>query len=167
VSQFPAQIVSQRLGVLKLVESPINEWTLHRQYVPLGHVKFESDGVLLRETGVEITVAPPSAGITDAAVFGALVDDLVDEVVGGLPEILHAATEVVEEAIGEFWQIEDEAAPSVQELMRQSELWHIHLNPADRQHMLTLFDRGDLIGGHDLVIYLNAHLYPVSANFDG
>ncbi|MBX9736768.1 MAG: hypothetical protein K2X32_07570 [Phycisphaerales bacterium] len=167
MSQFPAKIVSQRLGELSLVESRLY-WSVSRTYEPVDPVNLRRGDLLVRESGLKVTIWPPSAGIADDAAFGGLVDALYDRCIGDLPSILTGATECVQEAIGEFWQIDDEPAPAAGELIRLSELTQIDLRVGgDDHHIVSLYDIAELIGGHDLMIYLDHDFQPVMAHFDG
>ncbi len=168
MAPFPAKIVSQRLGVLALVQYRISDVSVHRHYEPAEPIEFRGGGVLVRKSGLGVALWPPSSGVPDASAFGALVDDLYDRLTSALPEILTAATGCVEDAIGIFWQIDDEPAPKASDLLRLSELVRINFAAGSGdEHVVMLYDTADLIGGHDLLIYLDADLRPTGAHFDG
>ncbi len=85
-------------------------------------------------------------------------------------ELLHQATPLIDEAIRDFWGIPDEAPPAATELLESGELRSIFINgtpESDSTHHIHVFDRGDLIGGHDLFIELDDTFAPVEARFDG
>jgi hypothetical protein len=83
-----------------------------------------------------------------------------------MDDVIQQAIPIIEEAIEEFWQIRDEPAPGVLELFRRGELRQINMSMGEDEHELHIYD-GGVLGGHDLILSLDAKWQPLSAYFDG
>lgn len=164
---FPQTIESPRFGTLKLEEYPITTKVIHRNYAPAVPVKIPNCRVPIDPKGLTLSIGPPDTGIPDIARFVAALEQRFEKVVNQIDRIVDQALPVVESAIDYFWQIPDERAPTAKQLLDTSEWRQLNLCAGPGTYTLIFYDRGDLIGGHDLLIELTDDLHPTSANFDG
>ncbi len=163
---FPAVLESRRLGTLQLEESSIDDWVF-RSYHPLQPVKIATKRVRLDPEGVKLVIWLPEKGGMDAELLTATIEKRFEDLVNGFDRILDEAIPAIEAAIEEFWQIPDERGPTAKEFLDTAELNLLGLSAGSGSHEILLYDKGDLIGGHDLRLELSEDFRPDCASFDG
>lgn len=98
--------------------------------------------------------------------FGSTVDHCWSDLRRSLDQILVAAEPLVTGTIERFWSIEDESPPSASDVLSSAQLEQIAVEVSGECE-LHLHDAAECVGGHDLIIELDAALRPVSAQLDG
>lgn len=174
---FPPEIHSSRLGVFVLDEwttehPPLKRGaklieTVHRGYDVKSPVSVHSKRVNVDPRGVSVWIRPPAAGIEDVAAFIHLVESRWDSIIGRLDALLDESLPLIDEAIGCFWGLPDKSPPTAKQLLASSMLNEVHLCLDSSEHTLYMFDDGDLIGGHDILLHLHNDTRPSHAGFDG
>lgn len=164
---FPKRVESPALGPLSLRTLPVTRRELHRHYEPPGPVPMRCERVAVRDGGVTLVVWVPESGIGDRAAFVDTVERRWRTLAGGIDAIIESAMPVIEEAIGSFWQIDGEPAPSAATILDDGKLFQINMNAGDGEHVVMINDAGDHIGCHDLLITLDNAFAPKHAHFDG
>ena len=167
IPEFPLRIESQRFGVLRLEQLSLCNDEILRYYEPSGQISFKCERVQTDPGGVTFAIWPPETGVPDVRAFVRTVEERWDAIMGHLGTILDAAIPKIEEAIEWFWQIPDERGPTASDILRTGHLRRLNLNTGPGSHVLYIYDAGDLIGGHDLVLELDPQFRPQSAHFDG
>lgn len=172
---FPPEIHC-RVGVFAL-----DEWTqehpgpkpgskikvTHRTYDGISRASVRCTSVSVNAKGVRVSLSPPESGIENVAAFNHLIEHRWDSIMGRLDAVLDESLPVIDEAISRFWGIPDEAPPTAKQLLATSVLNTVHLSVDSSEHTLFMFDRGDLIGGHDILLHLHPDGSPSHAGFDG
>lgn len=84
---------------------------------------------------------------------------------------MRASFGVLDEAISEFCEPDEEyLPPTARTLLIASVLRVVKIDLSENpeiHHEIGYFDMGDLIGGHDVYIYLDVDLRPTGAYMDG
>lgn len=159
----PKSIRSSVLGEFRFERS---QWTdgVYRPVLPL---RVKSRIVATDPGGTDWSVWGPKDGVRDTAAFVSIVESRAKFVCERLDDVLRAALPRITGAIDEFWRIPDEEAPGAEAILRAGELRYMCLSAGGGGHRIIIYDRGDLIGGHDLIIETDSDFRPVSVHFDG
>jgi hypothetical protein len=158
--QFPPTIQSTVLGPLVLEE---NDWDtfVSRNYAP------KTPQSIPGHSHVELIAWPPKVGISAPEKFVEFVERKWVAIIQDLDQILKSAELPVASAIASFCKPgRDYTPPTASELLNTVRLDMVKIN-TDGDHEIQLHDVANLVGGHDLLIHLDANLRPILAYFDG
>lgn len=174
---FPREIHSPRLGVFVLDEwttehPPLKRGaklieTVDRVYNLKSPVPVDCARVKVNPEGMSLWFWPPEGGIQDVVVFVHVMEGRWSSIMGRLGAILDASLPVIDDAIGQFWGIPDTAPPTAEQLLATSVVNELRLSVDLAEHTLYMFDEGNLIGGHDILLHLHPDGSPSHAGFDG
>jgi hypothetical protein len=164
---FPKVIHSPQLGALSFNEFELCDGITHRSYESVDSLHIPITRLQLSRDGLRLVVWPPDTGVPDVTQFTLTIENRFNELFNRLNSILDESISHIDAAIDNFWAIPDERAPTSSALLDAAELRQINLNAGDGSHVMILYDRGDLIGSHDILLELSPDFHPISANFDG
>lgn len=139
----------------------------HRSYDGVSRASVRCTSVSVDAKGFHVSILLPDSGIENAVALIRLIESCWDSIMGRLDAVLDESLPVIDEAIGRFWGIPDEAPPTAKQLLATSVLRGLQLSLDSSEHTLFMFDRGDLIGGHDILLHLHPDGSPSHAGFDG
>lgn len=164
---FPSVIQSPRLGVLRLDEVTLEGRLCSRNYDPVGPIELATGWVRLDPQGLRLVIWPPRDGVPDVSHFVATVEARLKTFEREIDRILYDSIPAIEEALDSFWQIEGEPAPAAKAILDSGFLRLLCLNAGSGSHQFIVFDHGNLVGSHDIVIELSEDFQVGCAGFDG
>jgi hypothetical protein len=136
-------------------------------YEPLTLPHITSGRVRTDPQGISLTIWSPEIGVGDHHAFTRNIEQQWQILVRELDNILDRSVPMIQGAIASFWLIPDEPPPTASALLKTGLLRHINLGTFDSASELHIYDDGELIGGHDLIIELDHRWNPTEAWFDG
>lgn len=164
---FPRVIQSPRLGALTLDEVTVEGRLTSRNYKPADRIEVASGWVRLDPKGLELVIWPPRDGVPDVAHFVATVEARLKTFEREMDRILYDSIPAIDETLNFFWQIEGEPAPAAKAILDSGLLRLLCLNAGSGSHQFIVYDYGDLVGSHDIVVELAEDFQVESAGFDG